>query len=643
LIQKQFDIVLSDREQYELQGFLDGNESAARFVENLVKVIEECSQMPIHEELLHRDPAQLFELIVARISRGDSPTWFAAIVNLIRTRKPRIDVRDQTDLERLRAKNKATTEQNQSHPQLAKAHDPGSSLQAYRERIHSKGAAQQLNPESEAVSLAVAIKQRVARNNVQEQLAGFAANGSISMMPPEASQALADSMDAIFKTSSNPIYVAEQMNQVDEEIKLISQSRELSQPLPQSQASQSADWEAPPRDDQWQTLPNGSDQWQTVHTTHDWDEQSMVAAQVGLGTRIETETETITTQAIASAEEVMPPVTPQQELKQDCQQDAQDEWQTINYEPPPQAKEIKPSTCIPVDDIIAYMNSVFMERQEATPQQAQLPISAMAPAPMPAAPPQPLEISAAPDERLAKTMSLSGNCIPVDDIIAHVSNLFMEHEPKNRSIPRQISPNVAQNQEQTPDQFASGNWPQMNCVTLDKSRLARLGTTIDARTSDDTASASGGQITSFGQFILDKNRQKAIGAIANAIVNLPTAKVLSENESVALRECLRPIEEQEGVAGCLIIGYDGMIITTTLPQSADGDAFSAWALLTYMTSQEVLKQLGHVAMKQLVSRTESGYLLLADFGQGLLLAVSENASTEAMLPLMRSVRRVTAA
>jgi len=224
-----------------------------------------------------------------------------------------------------------------------------------------------------------------------------------------------------------------------------------------------------------------------------------------------------------------------------------------------------------------------------------------------------------------------------------VSNLFMEHEPKDRSMPRSASGLAARNQEPVPDQFASGNWPQVNCLEFDRSRLARLGTTIDARSNSDTAQAPGGQITSFGQFILDKNRQKVIGAIADAIVNLPTAKILSEDESVALRECLRPIEEQEGVAGCLIIGYDGMIITTTLPQSADGDAFSAWALLTYMNSQGVVKQLGHKAMKQIISRTASGYLLLADFGQGLLLAVSENASTEAMLPLMKSVRRVTAA
>lgn len=183
---------------------------------------------------------------------------------------------------------------------------------------------------------------------------------------------------------------------------------------------------------------------------------------------------------------------------------------------------------------------------------------------------------------------------------------------------------------------SSGQYPQIREMDLRKANAARLGTTT-------YTDESNGQIKALGNFLLDKHSAAAIGNLSNAKANLANARILSDEEAQALQDCLSPIEKLQGVAGCIILGYDGMIIMSSLPEHADKDALSAWALLTYMNTHDLVRVVGHNRLRQFVSRTMSGYLLLADFGQGLLLTVSDNASSEAILPLMKGVRRVTAA
>jgi predicted regulator of Ras-like GTPase activity (Roadblock/LC7/MglB family) len=217
----------------------------------------------------------------------------------------------------------------------------------------------------------------------------------------------------------------------------------------------------------------------------------------------------------------------------------------------------------------------------------------------------------------------------------------MFSEPAKDYAPNTIPPYPAgspANSEQPPADplgLASGSYPQINSIDLQKATSARLAKTIPTDESQ-------GRIKGLGNFLLDEQSAAAIGNLSSSNT-VSNARILSDEEAMALQECLSPIERLQGVAGCIILGYDGMVIMSSLPEHADKDALSAWALLTYMNSHDLIRVIGHARLRQFVSRTISGYLLLADFGQGLLLAVSDNASTEAILPLMKSVRKVTAA
>lgn len=222
--------------------------------------------------------------------------------------------------------------------------------------------------------------------------------------------------------------------------------------------------------------------------------------------------------------------------------------------------------------------------------------------------------------------------IPVDDIIAHVSQMFSEEEASSEESAEPAEPT----EPADPLGLSSGAYPQIKDIDLRNASSARLSTT---HSTDE----SKGQIKALGKFLLDQQSEAAITNLSSANANLSNARILSDEEALALQECLSPIERLQGVAGCIILGYDGIVIMNTLPAHADQDVLSAWALLTYMNSHDLIRVIGHTRLRQFVSRTFTGYLLLADFGQGLLLAVSDNAATEAILPLMKSVRKVTAA
>lgn len=536
LIQKQFDVLLSEREQYELHGFLAGNELAARLNEHLKKMVEECEQLEMPEELLHPNPAELVASIMKRLSHQQSaPSWFALVFQGF-TKSDKRSTNQVAGRKVLRLNNKPSTMRT------------GRTIETVRARVLAEVAPVS---QPEAVSLAEAIKRRMLRNeNASWDIPGsvpaddpeFEPSSRAQSMPQPPAPSISQSIDMIFNSSSKlPQFAAE-------ETKLQAEKEEERIQVPEPVLLQPA-----------RHIP---------------------------------------------VEEIIAHVN------------------TIFNEPIQEL--VRPTSRIPIEELIEHVSNIFAERTpylvpNSTAQTVSLP-----PPPEIWGPPRtPADIWGPP---------------PAPALSAWEPEPLKEFDPfKAQMTNAPVTPNIYTAPDPSAeDPLSSGSWPAISAMKTDHSRVARLGTT------QDTTSQSG-HITSLGKFLLDKNTENAIGSLATSTARLPSARVLSDEESTALRDCLKPIENQTGVAGCLIIGYDGMIITTTLPKNADSDAFSAWALLTYMHTQDVVNLLGHKKMQQLVSRTKTGYLLLADFGQGLLLTVSDNAATEAILPLMKSVRRVTAA
>jgi predicted regulator of Ras-like GTPase activity (Roadblock/LC7/MglB family) len=585
LLHKQFDLQLTERETYELQGYLAGNESAAKLCENIKKLIDECEKMEPPEHLKPTDAEFLLQEILSALTKTQSRSWFSFVKQFVKdkTEKQQTNFAHKDELEVLRSKHKTSSD---SH---SKAMD------SIRAKVLAEVAPV---AQPDAVSLAEAIKRRM----LQVQ---FDTEQSKSNVPNLENNLIYQTAEVI--TMAPPIF-----NNSPPSLRFGKHPQSISESM--DQLFSSANWPVYSEKD-----AAVSEATATHHQDNSLGQQS--------STNLEIETPIETPQlAITQFDFRLPqPLEQQQQQQQQRQLGSHPksrDFEIPQFEVP---RFAPPQTEMPQSASQQHQSALSQnEIRQSALLQNEVPQSAS---------PQHFNAHRAPE--ILKPASL----IPVDEIIAHVSHMFAEHI---HSEPREVIGQQALRQHGdltgAPDDplRSSGGYPQIRDIDLRQANSARLGT------AHDTIEPQG-LIKSLGKFLLDKTSESAIGALNSTNVNLSHARILSDEEAMALQECLTPIENLPGVAGCIILGYDGMIITSTLPEHADKDTLSAWALLTYMNTHELIRLVGHTRLRQFVSRTLNGYLLLADFGQGLLLAVSDNASTEAILPLMKSVRRITAA
>ncbi|MDR3616117.1 MAG: roadblock/LC7 domain-containing protein [Candidatus Obscuribacterales bacterium] len=108
-----------------------------------------------------------------------------------------------------------------------------------------------------------------------------------------------------------------------------------------------------------------------------------------------------------------------------------------------------------------------------------------------------------------------------------------------------------------------------------------------------------------------------------------------------LKQLLDQVGALNGVIGSLVVGHDGWVIANTMPPDTDPELLAQKALDIYKCTSAAVTKLGHMHVHQLVGRTSHGYVVIADFGGGLLVIISNASETSALIPLMRSITGLT--
>jgi predicted regulator of Ras-like GTPase activity (Roadblock/LC7/MglB family) len=169
-------------------------------------------------------------------------------------------------------------------------------------------------------------------------------------------------------------------------------------------------------------------------------------------------------------------------------------------------------------------------------------------------------------------------------------------------------------------------------------KIAGIGR-LDA--SADTANDTGsGRIAAIGKFLLDQKDLDKIGKLTSSDNADGKLRILTSEASNDLQALLGQIGSQQGVLGSVIVGHDGLLIANTMPGDMDAESVGVWALGVYMNTEHVTKKMGHERVHQVVSRTPKGYVVIADFGGGLLVTVTEGQTTDLLIPLMRTITQL---
>jgi predicted regulator of Ras-like GTPase activity (Roadblock/LC7/MglB family) len=163
---------------------------------------------------------------------------------------------------------------------------------------------------------------------------------------------------------------------------------------------------------------------------------------------------------------------------------------------------------------------------------------------------------------------------------------------------------------------------------------------LDPKT--DTVESGSGRIASIGKFLLDQKDLEKIGKITATDFNDSKMRILTMEAASELQTLLQHIGMQDKVVGSVIVGHDGLLIANTMPSDIDAESIGVWALGVYMNTEHVIRKMGQDRVHQIVSRTPKGYLVIADFGGGLLVTVSDGKDTDTLIPLMRSITQLVA-
>jgi len=182
-----------------------------------------------------------------------------------------------------------------------------------------------------------------------------------------------------------------------------------------------------------------------------------------------------------------------------------------------------------------------------------------------------------------------------------------------------------------------GNDPNANIAPPQK--IEGVGR-LDSRV-DHNQDAGTGRISSIGKFLLDQKDMEKLGKLSAADLSDSSMRILTQEAAGELTTLLHHIAAQNAaVVGSVIVGHDGLLIANTMPPEIEAESVGVWALGVYMNTAHVVKKMGQNRVHQIVSKTPKGYLVIADFGGGLLVVVSDGKDTDTLIPLMRSITQL---
>ena len=159
---------------------------------------------------------------------------------------------------------------------------------------------------------------------------------------------------------------------------------------------------------------------------------------------------------------------------------------------------------------------------------------------------------------------------------------------------------------------------------------------------DSGPEPTSGKIAAIGKFLLDQQDLIKIGSLTKEDLSDTKVRVLTLEAADEINKLLQHIGMQPGVVGSVIVGHDGILIASNLPKEFDPEAVGVWSLGIYVNTTGVSKRMGHNHLHQLVARSQQGYLVIADFGGGILVTVSDGQETDKLIPLMRSITQLVA-
>lgn len=148
---------------------------------------------------------------------------------------------------------------------------------------------------------------------------------------------------------------------------------------------------------------------------------------------------------------------------------------------------------------------------------------------------------------------------------------------------------------------------------------------------------SHGRITDLGKFLLDdQDHQKLDRLVKYEQPNVRVERVF-DNVYTMILKLQDLVARHRYVLGTMVLSADGTILASRFDKGrVRDDEIGVWALAAYHNAVAACQIVGHKKMMQLLSRTERGYINIANL-QGLTLVTVIDADEEAALAVVNEI------
>jgi predicted regulator of Ras-like GTPase activity (Roadblock/LC7/MglB family) len=177
-------------------------------------------------------------------------------------------------------------------------------------------------------------------------------------------------------------------------------------------------------------------------------------------------------------------------------------------------------------------------------------------------------------------------------------------------------------------------------VTVPPPKIEGIGR-LDSRV-DNSAEQGSGRIASIGKFLLDQKDLEKITKLTDSDLSDSSMRILTTEAAQELNTLLHHIGTLPSVVGSVIVGHDGLLIANTMPQDIEAESIGQWAMGIYMNTTDNIIKMNQKRVHQIVGKTPRGYIVIADFGGGLLVTISDGQETDTLIPLLRSITQLVA-
>ncbi len=150
-------------------------------------------------------------------------------------------------------------------------------------------------------------------------------------------------------------------------------------------------------------------------------------------------------------------------------------------------------------------------------------------------------------------------------------------------------------------------------------------------------------LVSIGKLLVDQNTLKRIidNAEKRGAGLYTTTKVISESRGQDLDAILQVIDGVQGVAGSMIVGRDGLVISSTLPAAYEKEMIGAIASSMQTNLDVQCKKMKLGPARQIIVDTESGVLLLMALEVGVLVVLSQSLMQLDLAGVLQAIASVS--